>query len=112
MHHLWKHRYESTILPNGELEVVLDSTDADLDGSPDLYIGHWYTSIVVFLTLPIVATAALGGVYEALWKKREICSAGRSTSSNGSFNSSFVSCFASSDEIFVGTCEYIKCSKG
>eukprot|EP00752_Nemacystus_decipiens_P015662 g13976.t1 len=76
--------YESTILPNGELEVVLDSTDADLDGSPDLYIGHWYTSIVVFLTLPIVATAALGGLYEALWKRREISSAGRSTSSNGS----------------------------
>lgn len=52
--------------------MVLDSEDADLDGSADLYIKHSDTSKFVFIGLPIILTAALGGVYEALWKKREI----------------------------------------
>lgn len=68
-------RYEATILPNDELEMVLDSTDADADGVEDLYIRHSDTSKFVFVALPIIAAAALGGVYEALWKRREISSA-------------------------------------
>eukprot|EP00903_Cladosiphon_okamuranus_P013765 g12813.t1 len=66
--------YESTILPNDELEMVLDSSDANFDGKPDLYIRHSDTSKFVFIGLPIVGAAALGGLYEALWKRREISS--------------------------------------
>ncbi|CAN0251449.1 unnamed protein product, partial [Scytosiphon promiscuus] len=58
--------YESTILPNDELKMVLDSADADADGSEDLYIKHSDTSKFIFIGLPILFAAALGGVYEAL----------------------------------------------
>ncbi|CAN0251512.1 unnamed protein product, partial [Scytosiphon promiscuus] len=63
--------YESTILPNDELKMVLDSADADADGSEDLYIKHSDTSKFIFIGLPILFAAVLGGVYEALWKRRE-----------------------------------------
>lgn len=72
-------RYEATILANDELEMVLDSTDADVDGKPDLYIRHSESSKVLFVGLPIVGAAALGGLYEALWKRREISSAKKSS---------------------------------
>ena len=74
------HRYEATILPNDELKMVFDSTDADADGKEDLYIRHSDTSKFVFIGLPILAAAALGGVYEAIWKRREV----KSSSSTGS----------------------------
>lgn len=54
--------------------MVLDSTDADADGRGDLYIGHSDNSKFVFIGLPIILSAALGGCYEALWKRREIAS--------------------------------------
>lgn len=63
--------YESTILVDDELKIVLDSEDADGDGREDLYIKHSDTSKFVFIALPILVAAALGGVYEALWKRRE-----------------------------------------
>lgn len=63
--------YESTILIDDELKMVLDSEDADADGSEDVYIKHSDTSKFVFIGLPILLSAALGGVYEALWKRRE-----------------------------------------
>ena len=68
-------RYESTILPNEELEIVLDSTDADGDGYANLVIYHIETLQIVFVGVPIILAAALGGLYEALWKRREMSSA-------------------------------------
>lgn len=79
-------RYEATILPNDELEMVLDSTDADADGSPDLYMRHSETSRFMFIGLPIIFAAALGGLYEALWKRREISSTSGNNGSNTSGN--------------------------
>eukprot|EP00752_Nemacystus_decipiens_P008264 g7389.t2 len=78
--------YEATILANDELEMVLDSTDADGDDSPDLYIRHSDTSKFVFVGLPVILAAALGGLYEALWKRREISSAGGSGIKSGGNN--------------------------
>ena len=74
-HRTNSNRYEATILANDELEMVLDSTE-DADGDPELYIRHSDTSKFVFIGLPIIGAAALGGLYEALWKRREISSAG------------------------------------
>lgn len=76
--------YESTILPNDELEMVLDSADADGDGKMDLYIRHSQTSKFVFIGLPFMFAAALGGIYEALWKKQEIKSVTNGSSTNSS----------------------------
>lgn len=76
-------RYTSTIFPNEELEIVLDSTDADGDGFPDLVIYHVETLQIVFVGLPIILAAALGGLYEAMWKRREISSAGGGIKSGG-----------------------------
>lgn len=64
--------YEATILADDELKIVLDSADTDGDGRENLYISHSMTSRFVFIGLPFLFAAALGGVYEALWKKQEI----------------------------------------
>lgn len=76
-------RYEATILADDELEMVLDSADADGDAKPDLYIKHSDTSKFVFMGLPFLLAAALGGLYEAIWKRREI-RASSSTSKSSS----------------------------
>lgn len=75
--------YEATILADDELKIVFDSADADADGKEDLYISHSQTSKFVFIGLPILFAAALGGVYEALWKKQEIKSIGSSNTTTG-----------------------------
>lgn len=72
--------YESTILANDELEMVLDSADADGDGRADLYIRHSDTSKFVFIGVPFILAAALGGAYEALWKRQEIRSINKGSS--------------------------------
>lgn len=72
--------YEATILADDELEMVLDSGDADGDGSADLYIRHSDTSKFVFIGVPFMLAAALGGVYEALWKRQEIKSINKKSS--------------------------------
>lgn len=51
-------------------EVIDDQFEYVLRGT-ELKIGDFYNQIVVFTALPVILAAALGGVYEALWKLRE-----------------------------------------
>lgn len=54
--------YEANILDN-ELEMSMKG---------DLEIRSSYNEKFVFIGLPIILSAALGGVYEAIWKHREV----------------------------------------
>ncbi|CAM9161198.1 unnamed protein product, partial [Sphacelaria rigidula] len=53
-----------------EAQVIDDQMEYKL--ASDLEIGSFYNQLVVFVGMPIVLAAALGGVYEAIWKRREL----------------------------------------
>lgn len=53
-----------------EEDVLDDQLEYKLNG--DLEIRSSYNQRFLFLGLPFVLSAALGGVYEAIWKRREI----------------------------------------
>ena len=53
-----------------EAEILADELDFDLPGELKIY--SFYTEKFLFLGLPVVLAAALGGVYEAIWKWREL----------------------------------------
>ena len=53
-----------------EGEVLDDQLDYKLNG--DTEIRSSYNQRFLFIGMPIVLAAALGGVYEAIWKRREI----------------------------------------
>lgn len=39
--------------------------------SGDVQVGNFYHQTILFAAVPVILAAALGGLYEALWKKRE-----------------------------------------
>lgn len=53
-----------------EGEVLDDQLDYELNG--DTEIRSSYNQRFLFIGMPIVLAAALGGVYEAIWKRREL----------------------------------------
>lgn len=53
-----------------EGEVLDDQLEYQL--TDNVKIGGFYNQLVLFVAMPIILSAALGGVYEALWKRREI----------------------------------------
>lgn len=55
--------YKENIFPNFQLEVELEPGGAT--------ISHYHNQRGVFLFMPIMVAAALGGIYEAIWKARE-----------------------------------------
>ena len=53
-----------------EAEILTDELEFKLPG--DVEIRSSYNQKFIFLGLPTVLAAALGGVYEAIWKRREL----------------------------------------
>ena len=53
-----------------EAEILTDELEFKLPG--DLEIRSSYNQRFLFIGMPIVLAAALGGVYEAIWKRREL----------------------------------------
>lgn len=57
--------YSRTVFNSGE-DILTYTIDGDVE------IGDFYNQIVIFAVLPVILSAALGGLYECLWKKRDI----------------------------------------
>ena len=53
-----------------EAEIMTDELEFKLHG--DLEIRSSYSQRFLFIGMPIVLAAALGGLYEAIWKRREL----------------------------------------
>lgn len=51
-----------------EAEIL---TDFAMTLKEDLKLYSAYNEIIIFISLPMILSAALGGVYEAIWKHRE-----------------------------------------